>query len=197
MKLDSTYKLAIVVGHEKLAKGAKLGAPLNTNEYDFNKGIAQLTYVFARDKSIDARIFYRDGIGIRGVGKAVTEWKADACIELHCNSATPAAYGTETLYDLDPPNSKKLAEHVQAAMCGVFKRQGKGDRGIKLLKEGDRGHYNLLGYKCAAVLVEPFFGSSLSDCKIAWGVASGYSRCLVTSVIAYFNQLEGEKENAK
>ena len=194
MKKGFTYKLAIIVGHEQSAKGAKAGSPLNSLEYDFNKDIAQFMYVLAREKSMDARVFLRDGIGIGGVGKAVTEWGATIAIELHFNSATEAAYGTETLYDAQPSTNKELAEIIQRSMCELFKRTGKGNRGIKLLGDGDRGHYNLAVIKCTSVLVEPFFGSNKADCHLAWSNATGYAKCLVAGIIEYLNNKEKQKE---
>lgn len=190
MRKEFHYKLAIIVGHEAAAKGAKSVGPLNTYEYDFNKSVAQLVYVFAREKSIDARIFYRDGLGIGGVGKAVTEWGAGIAIELHFNSADQSARGTETLYDSEPPMNKEFATVIQRHICGVFKRTGKQDRGIKLLEAGDRGHYNLKVVKCVSVLVEPFFGSNKQDTELAWANSTGYAKCLVAATIEFINNKE-------
>lgn len=193
MKKGFHYKFAIIVGHEAKAKGAKAVQPLGSYEYDFNKEIAQIMYVFAREKSMDARIFYRDGIGVGGVGKAVERWGADVAIELHFNSAGVSARGTETLYDAEPKDNKEFAEIIQRWMCEVFKREGKQNRGIKLLKDGDRGHYNLKVVKCVSVLVEPFFGSNKEDSHLGWSNATGYARSLVAGVVEFLNKKEGEK----
>jgi N-acetylmuramoyl-L-alanine amidase len=190
MKKGYHYKFAIVVGHEKTQKGAKAGPPLNVHEYDFNKEIAQLMYVFAREKSMDARVFYRDGIGIGGVGDAVNRWGADVAIELHFNSATESARGTVTLYDANPADNKEYATVIQRYMCELFKRTGKTNRGIKLLESCDRGHYNTASIKCISVLVEPFFGSNKDDCQLMWSNATGYARCLVAGTIEFLNDKE-------
>jgi len=178
-------KFAFVVGHEAVSPGASSVAPLKMSEYSFNKQVSQLCYVFARDLGFDARVFFRDRIGISGAAKLVNEWAPDCCIELHFNSATPAAYGTVCLYDLDPKESKDFAEFVQRRVCEVFKRTGKGDRKTKLLEPGDRGHYNLLSYKVPAIIVEPFFGSNSKDCELAWSNVTNYARGLVRSCIDF------------
>lgn len=184
-------KLAIIVGHEKKKDGATALAPLSTSEWPFNKQVAEFMYQYARELQLDCQIFFRDGIGIEGAAKKVNDWKADVCIELHFNSASPSAYGTETLHDAEPATNAEFAAIVQRHMCEVLKRTGKGNRGVKFLKSGDRGHYNLHLVKCTSCLVEPFFGSNKEDCKLMWANVTGYSRSLVNAVVEFLNK--GEK----
>lgn len=191
IKGNFVKKLAIIVGHEKKKDGATAMAPLSTSEYPFNKQVAEFMYVYAREKEIDCKIVFRDGVGIEGAAKVVNDWKADCCIELHFNSASPSAYGTETLHDSDPPESKEFAEIVHRHICELLKRSGKGDRKVKPLKSGDRGHYNLHLVKVPSCLTEPFFGSNKEDCKLMWANVTGYSRSLVNAVVEFLNK--GEK----
>lgn len=193
MKKNFNYKFAIIVGHSKDAKGAKAVAPLNLQEYDYNSEVAKVMYVFAREKSIDARVFYRDGIGRQGVADAVNRWGPDIAIELHFNSATESERGTLTLYDAQPADNKDFAEIAQRYVCNVFKRVGKQDRGAKLLKKGDRGHYNLESIKCTSILTEPFFGSNKADSHLGWANSTNYAKCLVAATIEFLNKKEGEK----
>jgi N-acetylmuramoyl-L-alanine amidase len=183
-------KLAIIVGHEKKKDGASAMAPLSTTEYPFNKQVAEFMYVYARELQLDCQIFFRDGVGVSGAADAVHRWGADVCIELHFNSASPSAYGTETLHDAEPSTNAEFAAIVQKHMCEVLKRSGKGNRGVKFLKSGDRGHYNLLAVKCTSCLVEPFFGSNKEDCKLMWANVTGYSRSLVNAVVEFLNKGE-------
>jgi N-acetylmuramoyl-L-alanine amidase len=184
-------KLAIIVGHEKKKDGASALAPLSTTEYPFNKQVAEFMYVYARELQLDCKIVFRDGVGIDGAAKVVNEWKADCCIELHFNSASPSAYGTETLHDAEPSTNAEFAAIVQRHMCETLKREGKGNRGVKFLKSGDRGHYNLHLVKCTSCLVEPFFGSNKKDCELMWKNVTGYSRCMVNAAVEWLNK--GEK----
>lgn len=178
-------KFAFIVGHEAARPGASSVAPLRMSEYPYNKEVSQLCYIFSREMGFDARVFFRDKIGIEGASKNVNEWGATCAIELHFNSATPAAYGTECLYDSQPSDSKEFAEFVQRRVCEVFKRTGKGNRGAKFLKSGDRGHYNLLLYKVPATIVEPFFGSNTKDCELAWSSVTNYAKSLVNACVDF------------
>jgi N-acetylmuramoyl-L-alanine amidase len=137
---------------------------------------------YAIELNLEPKVFFRDGVGISGVGRLVNDWQASATIELHVNSATPQAFGSETLFDMDPSDSKELAWLCQKSMVSVFKRKGKGDRGAKLLKPEDRGHYQLSLYKMPACITEPAFGSNSGDCQLLWSNASGYARGLVVAV---------------
>jgi N-acetylmuramoyl-L-alanine amidase len=147
-------------------------------------------YVYARELQLDCKIVFRDGIGIDGAAKIVNDWKADCCIELHFNSASPSAYGTETLFDSEPAQSQEFAEIVHRHICELLKRTGKGDRKAKLLKSGDRGHYNLHLVKVPSCLTEPFFGSNKTDCELMWKNVTGYSRCMVNAAVEWLNKRE-------
>lgn len=191
-------KLAVVVGHEKVKPGARIGAPLNTYEYAYNTQVASVLFMFARDKKLECQVFFRDKIGISGVAKKVNEWtKKDAvsCVlELHCNSAeNKSAAGTETLFSMHNPLSIELARIVQADMCSLFKRDGKQNRGIKSLNDGDRGAVNLNLYDAPSVICEPAFGSNANDCHLLWANPTGYSRVLVNATISFLEGIKNGK----
>lgn len=186
------HKFAIIVGHEKVSPGAYAKSPLNVYEYEFNKGVASIMVKEAAAFGLDCKVFFRDGIGISGVAAAVNKWNPDCCLELHFNSATPAAIGTETLYDDFPESNKAFAALVQKNMCAALKRTGKANRGIKKLVSGDRGHYNLASVKVTGCLVEPFFGSNEKDCQLMKDSVNRYARSLVDAVLEFLHSKEGK-----
>lgn len=181
-------KLAIVIGHSKDKKGALATLPLNQYEYDYNTDVAQFMFRFAMNENLNCKIFTRDNIGVVGAYKAVSDWAGKdpaVCIELHFNAADTKARGTETLFDNDPLDCIEFARDIHQRVCSVFKRQGKQDRGIKLVDEG-RGAKNLAECKIVGCLIEPFFGDNKEDAALGLSKKVEYAKCLVEGVKVYF-----------
>lgn len=180
-------KLAIVVGHSKDKKGAYAIGPINQHEYDFNLEVAQNAYQAAMLSGIQTKIFLRDKIGIVGAYQEVSKWADEntICIELHFNSYNGKARGTETLFDNDPPESIEVAREVHEAVCALFNRRGKDDRGLKLIDQG-RGAKNLAECMVPGCLVEPFFGDNKDDALEANGLRLEYAKALIFGVLSYF-----------
>lgn len=177
---EAVKRLAIIVGHTELRQGAFALAPISQHEYPFNREIAHTMEMAAASKGLAVRTFFRDGVGIQGAYQAATAFNPDGIIELHFNSASAAARGTETLCSKDNPDSRKLADLIQQSMVGVFNRSGSRDRGVKVLREGDRGFVNVSAAPSVpAVLVEPFFGSNTADCQLAFDRSAEYAAGLV------------------
>lgn len=186
-------KLAIVIGHEKKAQGARGVWPIAQTEYEYNTEISELVFQNAMQRGLEARVFKRDSVGVRGVYKEVNLWANESsvaicCIELHFNAFNGRARGSETLYDEDPGGSKDLAELVHQAICLVFGRRDKTDRGVKrLTREVERGYLNLNLCKIPSVIVEPFFGDNRDDAELAYALKRRYAAALVDSVIKFLN----------
>jgi hypothetical protein len=185
-------KLAIIVGHTKTAPGAQAVGPLSMSEYRFHRDIVAPEMLrVAKNKGIEAKVFLRDGIGMSGAARAVNKWgTGKACsIELHFNSATPAAFGTETLYDSFPASGQRLAQMVQSAMCEVLGRTERGNRGIKLTNSG-RGAHNLISVKIPACLVESTFaGANSSESKLLMNNAEELGAALVGAAEKFLKTL--------
>lgn len=161
-------RIAIVVGHNKTAQGAKRKTDRQT-EFEFNTRLADLIQKSA-PRGVDVEVFHREYLGkgqykaeIRNCYADVDRWGADCSIELHFNGAGPGASGTETLSS-GSSGSVKLAQSVQAAMLNVL---GLRNRGIKYPGQNGRGGYSLFAGACPAILIEPFFGSNQHDCDVA------------------------------
>lgn len=165
-----SYKLAIVVGHNKRSQGA-VRPDTNETEYQYNTRLAKMIADIAANQHCEqviVQVFYRDeNIGsysaeIRDVYNRVDQWGADASIELHFNAAgSPTATGTET-FTSGSSRSTILAEEVQMEMV---EQLGLRDRGVKVRnrRTKGRGYLSLVSGRAPAILVEPFFATSIAD----------------------------------
>lgn len=186
-----TGKLALVVGHERLKEGAWAGSPINAGEWVWNSDLAKRTQAFAKARGHGCEIFFRDGVGVSGAYSKAVAYGPNAIVELHFNSATPAAYGTETLFidtnDATGVRELAFAQATQDAMCKALGRTGKGNRGLKELGEHDkRGLYNITRTsKIPSILIEPFFGSNPDECKLAHERKQAIAESLVLAFEAW------------
>lgn len=187
-------RLAIIIGHNASATGAMGVKPMAMSEWHFNFDfVFPLIEEYATKKGLEVKAFNKTGYTSKAIGVMVDTWLSrfnrKCCIELHFNSATPAAYGTETLAEADQVESLKLADIVQKKMCEAFGRKsmpGGGNRGIKKLSIGGRGHYNLLCVTSPAVLVEPTFaGSNITEATLLWNRKRDYARALVDAALEF------------
>jgi N-acetylmuramoyl-L-alanine amidase len=191
-------KLCLIVGHSIDAKGAPAVGPINSTEYDYNCEVAAAAYRYAREMGLDARIFLRNGVGIEGCYLEVNSWAKDAdlvcAIELHLNAFNGKTRGTETLWDKEPADNVEFAREVQQAVCSVFKREGKANRGLKLLEPGDRGHRNMSACEITGVLCEPFFCDNPDDAKLGASNKFAYALALVNATIKFMKAKEAQIE---
>ena len=107
----SNYKykrIAIVVGHTESSSGTSTykhtykGKLKRVREYDWNNDRAKeiKEYIDTHSEGIACKIFYRDGVGMKGAGKATAKWGADFVIMLHINSVGDKyAIGSEFILD--------------------------------------------------------------------------------------------------
>ncbi|KQI67059.1 hypothetical protein AN189_17710 [Loktanella sp. 3ANDIMAR09] len=158
-------KIAIVVGHNKAAQGA-VRVTDKRSEYDWN---GQLAEMIRSHNTAAVKVFHRTPGGgysaeIDRVYKQVDAWGADCSLELHFNaSGSSSVSGGETLSS-GTSGSMRLAKLVRPAVAAAL---GNKDRGVKVLSRTDRGGRSLWQGRAPAVLVEPYFGSNVSDCNAA------------------------------
>jgi N-acetylmuramoyl-L-alanine amidase len=158
MPVKKTLKLALVVGHEAKAKGAK--AVSGIHEYDFFKMVTVQMKNKLEDSHVEVEEFLRDGRSIRATIQAAKAWGADICIELHYNAFNKTAGGSEALW---VSKDNKLAKQCNDEWC---KEQEISNRGIKVVTHGMNGfasvdeinRNNMRGF-----LWEPFFGDNERD----------------------------------
>lgn len=191
LALDPTPKtaprLAIIVGHTAAAPGAHGKAPVDSYEYPWNRAFAGRLVLACEDAGLEAKVFLRDRVGISGAYRAARDWGAEAAVELHFNAAGSAvAYGTETLHG-ERDDSRALAARVQVAMCAALDREGRGDRGIKLRRPGERGGRNLAQIDRPSILIEPFFGSNAADCALATQRRDDLARAIAGAIADFLS----------
>lgn len=161
-------RIAIVVGHNAVAQGARR-VTSGLTEYTWNGRLAEV--IEARAAPGEVRVFrraanpggYRAELG--AVYAAVDEWGADVSAELHFNAGGVGATGTETWYA--SAAGAAVARRLQAAMVAVL---GLRDRGIRRAGaeagpgiDGTRGYLSLVSGRAPSVLIETHFGSSAGD----------------------------------
>lgn len=159
-------KLAIIPGHNSKAQGA-VRKDTGETEYRFNSRIARHMEDMAESVGngvLEVATFYRTPGSsytreIERVYDEVDEWGADASIELHFNSFSGNATGTEVLSS-SSARSLVLANAVQDELV---KTLGLADRGVKTKRSKERGGASLYAGRAPAILVEPFFGSNDRD----------------------------------
>ena len=152
-------KIAIVIGHHKISKGAKSNYLLS--EWDLMSEVAENL------KDV-ADIFYHNpkigGYNSRqkAMGKKTSEYKI--VFELHYNAATPQANGCEALYYFSNNEGKAIAEEFCLL---VNSKMGIKNRGAKALhSEDQRGFGFVYNIKGTAIILEPFFGTSCKDVNL-------------------------------
>lgn len=161
-------RVAIVIGHNRIAKGASATPPLSTTEFPFNSRVAQQMKDEADEYNLLCEMFFREpstsySKEIAQAYAAVERWKPDCCIELHFNSGPPAATGSETLMGADRKAGRSLADNVQEEILSTL---GLPNRKVKIVQSGDRGGGSLYALPSVpTIIVEPFFGSNAGDCQ--------------------------------
>jgi N-acetylmuramoyl-L-alanine amidase len=155
-------KAAILIGHTKDSKGAY--SKWLPSEFDYNIQVAEeLKKINPSLYTVYTHDSYLGGYYAMEKRTAETINKEDFSIvlELHYNSASPLAHGTECCYWFA---SKKGKEYAQKISEEISQRLDTTNRGIKALyNKNDRGYWFTYLMKAPAVIVEPFFGSNEFD----------------------------------
>ena len=178
-------KFAIIVGHTALEPGA-FSPSLNEHEYVFNTALAQKLSIILQP-AFTPVIYFRDGHTIESTYQMVGQWKPAASLELHFNSESSGlAIGSGTICN---PKWEDYAIELQNAALKALGRVGREDRGISIIQLGDhetRGWANVASLDWPNSLVEPFFGSNVSDCKLFTDHELEWCQGVLTALQAYF-----------
>jgi len=174
-------KLGIIVGHTKKSPGAVMPEPYNCTEYSFNTMVAKNLESLGGAYKYEIGVFFRDGIGRHGAYDKASFWGADIILELHFNSSdNKEAVGAQIL------SSAKHKDHplppmLLARMVNLF---GGYSRGIQIPEPLDRGYSNV-NRPIPYFIVEPFFGSNMSQAKIAMDKHIKYAIEILNGVHEY------------
>jgi hypothetical protein len=165
----SLVRFAVVVGHNRVATGASSLPPISKSEYAFNSGIAQLMKANAWHYNVSAEVFIREPSGsyaqeIKAAYAHVKDWGAQCSMELHFNSSDESATASrsQVLCRRGSVDARGLAQACLTPVVDLLKLK---NGGVVLVDPGDRGGGALYALDdVPAVLCEPFFGSTSSDC---------------------------------
>jgi N-acetylmuramoyl-L-alanine amidase len=155
-------KIAILTGHAPDSKGAY--SKWLPSEFDYNTQVAEelkkinssLYTVYTHDSYLGGYYAME-----KRTADTINKDSFDLTLELHYNSASPLAHGTECCYWFA---SKKGKEYAQKISEEISQRLDTTNRGIKALyNKNDRGYWFTYLMKAPAVIVEPFFGSNEFD----------------------------------
>jgi len=151
-------KIALVVGHRSLKRGAYGNAGLS--EFVFNSLLVKALYQRGA-KGATLGIFFRDdmpggyGEKMKRLHKRIDEWEADYSISFHFNAAgREDINGHEVLYC--SKRGKRLAKKLDEIFDRYLKNR---DRDIKKRTKKQRGGGFLCRGNSVCVLAEPFFAS--------------------------------------
>ncbi|MDW9547912.1 N-acetylmuramoyl-L-alanine amidase [Sinorhizobium meliloti] len=172
MASDGT-RLAVMIGHNRVSKGATSVAPINLMEFDFNQVVAKGMKNEAGHYNLDVEVFWREPSGsytkeIEDAYAKVATWKPTCILELHFNSnSDPQANGLEMLC-LPSANSRALASKLVGSTNKLLKVKVRHSDGVLALAAGDRGWQSVSALpNIPTVICEPFFGSNAGDCAAA------------------------------
>lgn len=154
-KKKPSNKVVLVVGHNQKQPGAKVVN--NQNEYMYNSKVAHIVSNLLPEVNV---AFYseleKDYVVLSDPGFIA--------IELHTNAFNGYVNGSEVLVLDGDVVSEEYAQEMLDSLCERF---GKRNRGVKYIKEGDRGYENLRRAKGKgariSIIVEPFFGDNFDD----------------------------------
>jgi len=170
-------QVAFVIGHNEKSKGA-------INELN---GLREFEFYTEVMKEFPNHDIYRHDSSIRGytprmkaTASRINQNEYDLVMLLHFNSFKSAsATGCSTLYYGNNPEGQRLAQefsNLVNAKTGIKLRHG-GTKALTSVR--DRGYAMVYAPKATTILIEPFFGSNLTDC-------SKFDVCSMAKIIKEF-----------
>ena len=175
-------KVGLIVGHSPRRQGASNSA-LGIGEYKFNDILVSRIYERLLDSGIDAVIIHRDTYS--GLPDKVNAEGVDFSLAFHCNAFDTRASGSETLYHYSSKRSLALAITVNDRVVDAL---GLPDRGVKALRDINRGYYLLWRTVSPCVICEPFFIDNNQDLGVA---TYNYEKLVDAYVYGILDYIEG------
>jgi len=159
--------IGVIVGHNSKAQGAVNYK--GETEFAFNTRIAKaMKSIIDANPDYDCVIYNREPGSSFGdeIFEMAQKVKKDSClftIELHFNSGPTGARGCEILVHTKNLMAIRIADAITDQIEYKFGIRQRDQDGVKELKRGDRGAYNILAIEDAgvevALLVEPCFAN--------------------------------------
>jgi N-acetylmuramoyl-L-alanine amidase len=189
-------KFAILLGHTQKQQGAR--NYLGICEHEFNRGIAYRVQELFKKSKINIFIYERSSENIyEGVSALANHMEKNevlGCMSLHFNS-TPdekIALGSEALV-IDSPENSELGIVMVTFLRKVTNIWA---RGISFIKQGDRGHKELLALKdnnIPSCIFEPCFGNTENlHSKIIFESSEQYVKAISDGIIYFVKNKTGD-----
>lgn len=162
----SKPNVALVIGHNFSDKGS-YSKHIGISENEFFRYVASDVL----ERGYDVDIFTRRknstyGAEMREELAMINAGAYDLVMELHFNgSDNSQANGTEVLVYHKSEKGKKYAKLFNEAISDLTGIKIRGNGLVEVKTEKDRGGYGIVNSKPVWILVEPFFGSNLEDCR--------------------------------
>lgn len=152
-------KKAFIIGHNEKDQGA-YSKILDVTEWGLYTSLTpellKLGDVYTHDASI---LSYTKRM--KDTANKINKNDYDLVVSLHFNMFNGKASGCETLFISD--KGRVFANNF----CHYYTDStGAKNRGIKKVGKGERGFEEIFNPLAPAILIEPFFGDSSSDCKL-------------------------------
>ena len=109
----------------------------------------------------------------------------DLLISLHCNAYNGYAHGTEVLYWNTSKKCQVLAQCIQDEVLETLRLT---DRGLKHIKNWDRGSYLLRKTDAPCVIIEPFFIDNDNDFNVGKEKKDEYAKAVALAIKKYFSK---------
>lgn len=150
--------IAFVIGHTPYSKGA-FSKYFNSTEWDLYNSY------FDKFKVVGDVFIHDNDLGYTSRQKEMAKKtrEFDIVFEIHFNASNGSANGCEALHY----NHNETAQKICNKFCEDYTSQtGAKNRGAKKLSNsGDRGYGFVYYQKPTAIILEPFFGDNIEDCK--------------------------------
>jgi N-acetylmuramoyl-L-alanine amidase len=152
-------KKAFIIGHNEKAQGA-YSEILKVTEWGLYKSLtpelSELGDVYIHDASIGGYT-----ARMKDTASKINSQDYDLVVALHFNMFNGKALGCEALF------ISEKGRVFGSNFCHYYTEStGTKNRGAKKVERGGRGFEEIFNPKAPAILVEPFFGDSESDCKL-------------------------------
>ena len=174
----------IIIGHDKYNQGAQ-SAGKEFTEYVYNKELAKRISFCLGTLQLEPTIIKKNDISNLEVAEIIKKKDAVCSIELHANSFSGEARGTEVLYTDKNELNGYLAKLIQNGLAVTLDRQGKYNRGTKEIKEGERGYNNIKLIESPCCLLEPFFIDNIHDLRLGVFEIEKIAKSISNSMISF------------
>lgn len=152
-------KKAFIIGHNEKDQGA-YSEILKVTEWGLYKSLTsellQMGDVYTHDPLIES---YTKRM--KDTASKINTQDYDLVVALHFNMFNEKASGCEALF------ISEKGRVFGSNFCHYYTEStGTKNRGVKKVEKGGRGFEEIFNPKAPAILIEPFFGDSESDCKL-------------------------------